>query len=286
MPDGGARRGLGRGLDALLGAPEVADARATNGLSELPLEAIEPNPDQPRRIIDDAALEALASSIRSSGVVQPIAVRPVGADRYQIIAGERRWRAARIAGLATIPASIRDADEAARLELGLVENLAREDLNPMEVALACAALVEDFGRTHGDLADSLGRSRPVVSNLIRLLELPDDVQELIASSRLTEGHGRAILMADGARARRRLAERVVSEGLNVRQTERAARAAEPTARPTRRGESSPLHDDALERFSHAFGAAVALRTRSNGVVVELRFDDDAQLAAAMERLQD
>lgn len=284
MPEGASKRGLGRGLDALLGVPDATGSPDGTGLREIPLDAIEPNPDQPRRAIDDAALAALAASIRSSGVVQPIAVRPVGSDRYQIIAGERRWRAAGIAGLATIPASVRDADEAARLELGLVENLAREDLNPMEVALACAALVEDFGRTHGDLAESLGRSRPVVSNLIRLLELPDDVQDLIASGALTEGHGRAILMADGARARRRLAERVAAEGLNVRQTERAARAGQAPARAST-APASPLHDDAVERFTHAFGAAVAVRPRANGVVVELRFEDDAELAAAMERLR-
>ncbi|MGI9539405.1 MAG: ParB/RepB/Spo0J family partition protein, partial [Miltoncostaeaceae bacterium] len=271
MPESSARRGLGRGLDALLGAPGASDAPSAHGLRELALDVIEPNPDQPRREIDASALSALAASIRSSGVVQPIAVRAIGDDRYQIIAGERRWRAAGIAGLATIPASVRDADEAGRLELGLVENLAREDLNPMEVALACATLVEDFGRTHGDLAESLGRSRPAVSNLIRLLELPEDVQALVSSSKLTEGHGRAILMADGARARRRLAERVVDEGLNVRQTERAARARQPAARPADPTPHSPLHDDALDRFTHALGAVVAVRARSNGVVVELRF---------------
>ncbi len=283
MPEGGAKRGLGRGLDALLGGPDAA-APSRGDLLELPLDAIEPNPDQPRRAIDDAALAALTSSIRASGVVQPIAVRPLGGDRYQIIAGERRWRAASQAGLDTIPAAVRDADEAVRLELGLVENLAREDLNPMEVALACAALVEDFGRTHADLAESLGRSRPGVSNLIRLLELPDDVQELVASGALTEGHGRAILMADGARTRRRLAERVVAEGLNVRQTERAAKGADSAA-PGPPPPPSAVQDDALERFGHAFDAAVTVKARANGrVVVELRFDDEAALAAAMERL--
>lgn len=284
MPEGPSKRGLGRGLDALLGGTDDPTSAEGAGLREIPLDAIEPNPDQPRRAIDEAALAALAASIRSSGVVQPIAVRPVAGDRYQIIAGERRWRAAGIAGLAVIPASVRHADEAARLELGLVENLAREDLNPMEVALACAALVEDFGRTHGELAESLGRSRPVVSNLIRLLELPEDIQNLIASGALTEGHGRAVLMADGARARRRLAERVVAEGLNVRQTERAARAGQAAGDATPPS-PSPLHDDALERFSQAFGAAVAVRSRANGVVVELRFEDDAGLVAAMERLR-
>jgi ParB family chromosome partitioning protein len=281
----GGRRGLGRGLAALLG-DEGTPAAAAPALLELPLDAIRPNPDQPRALIGEEALQALADSIGESGLMQPVVVRPSGEPGgYELIAGERRWRAARIAGLERIPALVREADPRERLELALVENLVREDLNPIEVAQACACLVEDFGQGPSVLAGRLGRSRPAISNLMRLLELPDDVQELVATGRLTEGHGRAILMADGARARRRVAERVVADDLSVRATEALARrSAAPDA--ARRQRSAPaLADEASESFSAAFDALARVRAAARGaVVVELRFPDEAALAAALERL--
>lgn len=280
------RRGLGRGLAALLGDGE-GPAAAAPGLREIPVGAVEPNPDQPRARIEQEALEALAASIRAAGVLQPIVVGPAdAAGRHQIVAGERRWRAAQLAGLSHVPAVVREVDARERLELALVENLVREDLTPIDVALACACLIEDFGQSHGQLAERLGRSRPAVSNLVRLLELPEPVQEMIATGALSEGHGRAVLMADGPARRLRVAERAAAEGLTVRATEDLARS-EAAERPARRAAPapSPLGDAALEAFGTAFDAPVRVRATGRGqVVVELRFADEAALEAALERL--
>ena len=283
---GGRRGGLGRGLAALLGDGDPAVPGAAS-LIELPLDAIRPNPDQPRAAIAPEALQALATSIAESGLVQPVVVRPAEEDGvYELIAGERRWRAARLAHLARIPAVVRQADPRERLELALVENLVREDLNAIEVAQACACLVEDFGQTQAAIAGRLGRSRPAISNLLRLLELPQEVQELLASGRLSEGHGRAILMAGGARARRRVAERAVAEELSVRATEALARRAAPRDPSRPRGREAPeLAGAAGEGFALAFDAPVRVRAGARGqVVVELRFPDEAALAAALARL--
>ncbi len=302
---------LGRGLAALLGSgateaesvdatgDEVPGARtipaedpgpasapvdvAAGGLVLLDVSRIDRNPDQPRRRFDEAALEALATSLRESGLVQPVVVRPVD-DGYVLIAGERRWRAAQLAGLTHIPALIRDADEREQLEVALVENVVREDLNPMELAHAVSALVEDFGRTHEDVATTLGRSRPAISNLLRLLELPDVVQEMVSDGRLTEGHGRAVLGADGAGARRRLAERIVAEGLSVRQAEALARSGtattpKPDRRPIEGGER------VLDAFYGAFEVPVRLRAAGTAMVVELRFPTAEALAAALDQLE-
>ncbi len=280
------RRGLGRGLSALLGDP-VSPAEVTGeGIRTVPTDRVAPNPAQPRRTIDEAALAVLADSIARHGLMQPIVVRPAPGDRFEIIAGERRWRAAGRAGLESVPVVVRSADDRERLELALVENLVREDLSPIEVARAVAALVEDFGQTHQQVADHLGRSRPAVSNVLRLLELPDEVQALVDAGRLSEGHGRAILMADGARARRLVAEQAVAGGLSVRETERRARAAAAEA-PPRVPVVPPgeLADAALDAFTAAFEAPVRLRARAGGgMVVELRFDDEAALRAALARL--
>lgn len=283
------RRGLGRGLSALLGdADPVVAALPGAVLVELPLDAIRPNPDQPRATIDPEALEALASSLRAAGVLQPVVVGPADAEgRHELIAGERRWRAAGIAGLERVPAIVRAVDERERLELALVENVVREDLSPIDVAQACACLIEDFGQTHGELAARLGRSRPAISNLVRLLELPEDVQRSIAAGELTEGHGRAILMADGPARRTRVAERVIAEGLSVRATEELARRQSGAAQAARTApaEPTPLGDAALDAFGSAFGAPVRVRTDRRGrVTVELRFDDEDALLDALARL--
>jgi ParB family transcriptional regulator, chromosome partitioning protein len=283
---GRGRRGLGRGLSALLGEGGAAPA-AGAGLLELPVGAIDPNPSQPRGRIDEGTLEALAASIRTSGVLQPVLVTPADeGGRHRLVAGERRWRAARIAGLERVPAVVRQVDDRERLELALVENLAREDLTPIEVAHACACLIEDFGQSHSDLAERLGRSRPAVSNLVRLLELPEEVQEMVATGVLSEGHGRAILMADGRGKRLRVAETAVREGLTVRATEDLARqeSADPP-RARRSSSAGPLGDAALEAFGEAFDAPVRVRTAAGGqMVVELRFADATALEAAMALL--
>jgi ParB family chromosome partitioning protein len=275
------RRALGRGLAALLGD---GPSSTTAGLVEIPLDAIRPNPDQPRRSIDPETLATLAASVRASGLVQPVVVRRVD-EGYELIAGERRWRAARAAGLTSVPALVRDADERERLELALVENVVREDLNPIEVARALAVLVEDFGQTQAALAERLGRSRPAVSNLMRLLELPDDVQDLVVAGQLSEGHARAVLQASGTAARRRLARRIVDEGLSVRQAEALSRAASTERVAQARSALSPLEDWAVDVFYGTLGAATRARQTGRGtIVVELRFDDRAALDAALDRL--
>jgi ParB family transcriptional regulator, chromosome partitioning protein len=282
VADSRPRRGLGRGLSSLLGEPAPVKA---GPLREVEVERIRANPDQPRRAIDPAALAALVDSVRESGLVQPVVVRPVD-DGYELIAGERRWRAAREAGLRSIPALIREADARERLELALVENVVREDLNPIELAGACATLVEDFGQTHEQVGRRLGRSRAAITNLIRLLELPEDVQQMVGDGALTEGHARAVLTADGAAARRRVAGEAARRGLTVRATEELARRG-PAGGSGRSQERlrTPLGDAALEVFGATFDAPVRVRAaRSGEVVVELRFEDEDRLRAALERL--
>jgi ParB family chromosome partitioning protein len=275
---------LGRGLASLLG-DQAAVVVADETLRTLATDDVHPNPHQPRQRVDDDALNALAESIRRHGVVQPIVVRPREAGGYELIAGERRWRAAGRAGLGQIPAIVRDADLADRLELALVENMLREDLSPIEVAQACATLIEDFGQTHQDVATRLGRSRPAVSNLIRLLELPEEVQDMVDRGDLSEGHGRAILMADGPRAQRLLAERVRRDGLTVRRTEQLARRSGQHARPSVPREHLSVADDAIDAFTAAFEAPVRVRGSARGdVVVELRFATEKDLRAALVRL--
>ncbi len=216
---GGRRRGLGRGLEALLGEA-AAEARP----AEVGVEEIEPNPHQPRRRFGQAELEELADSIREHGVVQPVVVRPVG-GRYQLVAGERRWRAARLAGLDRIPAVVREVPDERLLEVALIENIQREDLTPLEEARAYEALLRHLGCTQEELATRLGRSRAAVTNTLRLLQLDPEVQDLIESRRLTEGHGRALLGLPDRSAQRELARVMAEKGLSVRQAEAAVRAA-------------------------------------------------------------
>ncbi len=233
MPE--QQRGMGRGLSAIL----PRSAREEQGLRDIALELIAPNPNQPRRHFDEDALAKLSESIRLRGVLQPIVVRPLAAGTYELVAGERRLRAARIAELQTVPALVRDAEEGERLELALAENMAREDLNPIEEARACATLVEDLGLTKEDVGRRVGRSRVAVSNLIRLLDLPDDVLELIETGELSEGHGRALLTCKDHDTRRSLALAARDEGWSVRETERRAREAAGAADRARAGGAPP-----------------------------------------------
>jgi ParB family chromosome partitioning protein len=247
---------MGRGLAAIL---SVTPQEAGEELRDLPVELVAPNPNQPRRAFDEEGLLALAESIRTRGVLQPILARPL-AGRYELIAGERRWRAARLAGRETIPAMVRDHGDAGSLELALIENMAREDLNPVDQARGCAALVEELGLTREEVGLRVGRSRVAVANLIRLLDLPAEVLELMERGELTEGHGRALLLSADHDARRRLAREAVARRWSVREVERRARAlAEPEVRISRaRPKLHPDQEAAIEEIADAFGKAVGL----------------------------
>jgi ParB family chromosome partitioning protein len=218
--------GMGRGLAAIL---SVAPREDAEDFREVPVDLIVPNPRQPRQSFDEESLLALADSIRARGILQPLLVRPRVDGRYELIAGERRWRAARMAGVESIPALIRRRDDAASLEIALIENMAREDLNPVEAARACVALVEELGLTREEVGLRVGRSRVAVSNLIRLLDLPDEAVELIERGALTEGHGRALLLAGDQSYRRSLARAAAQRGWSVREVETRARASERPA---------------------------------------------------------
>jgi ParB family chromosome partitioning protein len=224
------RAGLGKGLGALIPSEGARDDEVS--LQEIPLNLIEPNPNQPRVHFDEEALSELAASIREIGVLQPILVRAVDEDRYQIVAGERRWRAARRAGLATVPAMVRDVDEAASVEHALVENLQREDLNPLEEAAAYQQLIEDFQLTHDDVAKRVGRSRAAVTNTLRLLQLPPAVQHLVSENRLSSGHARALLGTPDRALQERLAHQALEESWTVRSVEDAVREAVTAAPAT------------------------------------------------------
>jgi len=211
-----ARTGLGKGLGALI--PSGASV-----LEELATTSIVPNPNQPRRTFDDEPISDLAASIRQVGILQPLVVRPIGGGQYQLVVGERRWRAARRAGLSVVPALVVETDERGSLERALIENVHRQDLNPLEEAAGYAQLIEEAGLTHEDLAERLGLSRPAVSNALRLLDLPPTLQKMIADRRISAGHGRALLGLNGHPLQERLAQRVVAEGLSVRQAEEIVR---------------------------------------------------------------
>jgi ParB family chromosome partitioning protein len=271
------RRGLGRGLEVLVGGAESGGAE----LIQLPLDAIHPNPKQPRRRFEPDATAGLASSLRHQGVLQPVVVRPRAAGGYELIAGERRWRAAHEAGLDTLPALVRQTDDRETLLLSLVENVAREDLSPVEEARAYAVLVDEFELTLGDLAERVGRSKAGVSNRLRLLDLPEEVLWMLARGELTEGHARAVLSVPDDDGRLRLARRAARAGLTVRATERAAQ--ESGAR--RRPRSSPVDPALAERARHAAERLTGLPARVSAGKLELHFGDETRLEELVETLE-
>jgi ParB family chromosome partitioning protein len=275
---------MGRGLAAIL--PESA-AEAPE-LREVPVELIRPNPDQPRSGIDPKAISELADSVASAGIVQPLILRPIADGTYELVAGERRWRAAQEAGLDRVPAVIRDQADAERLQTALVENMAREDLNPVDEARACATLVEDLGLSKEELARRVGRSRAAVSNLIRLLDLPDDALALLRTGELSEGHGRAILLARGTEARRRLARDAAAGGWSVRETERRAKEAggrRSTGRARRDADRDAAFAEVEEDLEKALGHDARVRAAKAGVKAELVFDDLDELRTFVRRLR-
>ena len=277
-------KGLGRGLDALLGGGSRRPA--DEELAQLAVGSLKPGKYQPRTRMDEASLAELAESIKVRGVIQPIVVRPVGAEQYEILAGERRWRAARLAGLQRIPAVVREVPDEAALGIGLIENIQREDLNPLEEANGLKRLIDEFHLTHEQVATAIGRSRAGVTNLLRLLELSPAVQELVQQGRLDMGHARALLAL--AKARQvELAQRVADEGLSVRETERLVQEA---LRPPRAARPEPPRLDAdgrrlQENLSESLGATVQLKPRSGGkgsLVIEYASLD--QLDGLVKRL--
>jgi ParB family chromosome partitioning protein len=289
------KRGMGRGLEAILSVS--SEAQTAEELRELPVELIVANPNQPRRHFDEEALNALAGSLGERGVLQPVLVRPKPGGTYELVAGERRWRAAQIAGLTEIPALVRPRDDAATLELALIENMAREDLNPIEEARACAALVEELGLTREEVGLRVGRSRVAVSNLLRLLDLPDETIDLIEREKLSEGHGRALLLAEDHTARRRLARDAVREGWSVRTVEARAREANQAsgAATDERGARTNkpnVHPDQQEAaaviaatLEEALGAEVKVRPEKGGYRAELLFAGPEEALALVEGLE-
>jgi ParB family chromosome partitioning protein len=283
-------RGMGRGLAAILSVSE-AGQHAGAELRELAVELVAPNPDQPRKRFDEEALQALAESVQERGVLQPVLVRPRPGGTYELVAGERRWRAAQLAGFETLPALVQQRDDAQSLEAALIENMAREDLNPIEAARAVAALVEELALTREEVGRRVGRSRVAVSNLLRLLDLPDEALALVEDGSLTEGHGRALLLADDHADRRRLARAAVEGGWSVRVVEQSAREANAPARAAKRGRAAihPDQEAAAARISEALGAAlgtdVRVRPRGTGYKVELGFEDVDEALALARRLR-
>ena len=285
MP-GKKSKGLGRGLDALLGPG--AGAGPGEG-RELPVEMIARSPYQPRRRIDSEGLEELARSIRAHGVVQPVVVRPVsgGGGRYELIAGERRWRAAQAAGLETVPAVVREVSDAVALSLAIIENIQREDLSPIEEARGIARLVEEFSMTHREVAEVVGRSRPAISNLLRLLELNADVREWLEAGELEMGHARALLALTGGR-QSEAARRVVERDLSVRQTEELVRRLQ-SAPEEGEGAGEEREDPDLRgletRLGDLIGSEVSIRhgKRGSGRLV-IRYHSLDELDGILERL--
>jgi ParB family chromosome partitioning protein len=280
------KRGLGSGIAAIL--PETS-GEGVGELRELPIELIKPNPNQPRTKIDPESLAGLASSIEANGVVQPLLVHPLPDGSYELVAGERRWRAAQAAGLSKVPAVVRDQELAERLQVALIENMVRENLNPVDEARACAALVDDLGLSKEELAKRVGRSRPAVSNLIRLLDLPDEALELLESRELSEGHGKALLLAEGNDVRRRLARDAARGGWSVRETENKAKlASQPKKEASPRARLGPEEEAALravaDELESALGHEVRVRPKGGQIALEIRLDDLDQARELARRL--
>ena len=282
--------GLGRGLDALLGEEfAVGDSGA---VSSLPISQIENHAGQPRKHFDEAALEELAESIRIHGILQPLTVRRLSSGYYQIIAGERRWRAAKLAGLREVPAVIIEADDRTVMELALIENLQREDLNPVEEAAGYQVLLDEYGLTQEEVAQRVGKSRPAVTNALRLLALPDAVRQLLEEGKLSAGHARAILAAPTGDLQKKLAQKVVHDGLSVRQTEALAKRfaqhleeAEEELQPSPEPDYSIYLRSAEKDLSDRFGRKVTIVNGKKKGKIELEYYNTEDLNLLLETLE-
>ena len=278
--------GLGRGLNALLGDPELP--AQGEGAVSLPISQVEPGLNQPRKHFDEGALADLADSIRIHGIIQPLTVRRLASGYYQIIAGERRWRAAKSAGLSEIPAVIIEADDRKVMELGLIENLQREDLNPAEEARGYRTLMEEYGLTQDQVARQMGKSRPAVANTLRLLALPDELMELLEDGSLSAGHARAILALPSPALQREAAKKVIKDQLSVRQTEALVKVMQKGKpdKPKPAEESLSLYLGELEKdLSGRLGRKVKIAHRGKKGRIELEYYDSQDLEGLLVLLQ-
>ena len=279
--------GLGRGLNALLGDPELP--AQGEGSVALPISQVEPGLNQPRKRFEQGALDDLAESIRVHGIIQPLTVRRLASGYYQIIAGERRWRAAKAAGLQEVPAVIIEADDRKVMELGLIENLQREDLNPAEEARGYRTLMEEYGLTQEQVAQQMGKSRPAITNTLRLLALPDEVMQLLEEGTLSAGHARALLSLPSPGLQREAAKRVAEEQLSVRQTEALVKALQKGKRekPKPQGPDLSLYLGELEKdLSGRLGRKVRISHKGKKGRIELEYYNEQDLEALLQQLRD
>jgi ParB family transcriptional regulator, chromosome partitioning protein len=256
-----AKRGLGRGLDALLG--DVSSKETVTATNTLPIEYLQRGKFQPRKDMNPEKLQELADSIKAQGIIQPVVVRKIGQDKYEIVAGERRWRAAQLAGLQEIPVVIKDIDDRATMAIALIENIQRQDLNPLEEAEALRRLLDEFTMTHQQIADAVGKSRATVTNLLRLMELQPEVKKLLINGQLEMGHARALLALDGAK-QVAVAQKIAKEGLTVRMAEKLVKDAQTEAKPQK---TKAIDTDTLRlqnELTAKLGAKVLIEHKSNG----------------------
>lgn len=274
--------GLGRGLDALFAQNTLEDGVST---VTLPLDEIIPNKEQPRKQFDEEALADLSASIAQHGVLQPLLVRPMPDGSYQLVAGERRWRASRMAGLTEVPVVIRDMDEQQAAELALIENLQREDLNPMEEAIGYRTLMESYGMTQEQTAQVVNKSRPAVANALRLLQLPEEVADLVAVGELSAGHARTVLAFEGAEAQIAAAHAAVDRGLSVRELEKMAKAAKAKPRtPKEPKKQDSFYDEVALSLKEALGRQVKVTVGSKGGTLQVEFFDAEDLRYLAKKL--
>ena len=275
--------GLGKGLDVLFSENTLEDGVTT---VTLPLDEIIPNREQPRKQFDEAALADLSDSIAQHGVLQPLLVRPMPDGSYQLVAGERRWRASRMAGLAEVPVVIRDMNEQEAAELALIENLQREDLNPMEEAVGYRTLMDSYGMTQEQAAQVVNKSRPAVANALRLLQLPEAVTEMVSKGELSAGHARTVLAFEGAEAQIAAAKQAVAKGLSVRELEKMAKSAKHTPRAPKPSTRDSFYDEVELALRENLGRQVKVSATAKGGVLQVEFFDPDDLRALANKLAD